>query len=106
VPQDKDLAPDVYSLRNDGGFAYSPTEPCDPLTEGSCQGTPPPPPTPGADPESSSFNGPGNPPAAKPKTCKKGQALKHGKCVKKPQKHKGKKKADKRAAKSNRGGSK
>ncbi|HEX3735058.1 MAG TPA: hypothetical protein VHU86_07860 [Solirubrobacterales bacterium] len=109
VPQDKDLAPDVYSLRTNGGFAYSPPEPCDPLTEGSCQGTPPTPPTPGADPESSSHNGPGNPTVSKPKKCKKGQVLKHGKCVKKPQKHKGKKgkkKAGKRAAKSSRGGSK
>jgi hypothetical protein len=101
VPQDRDTAPDIYDLRTDGGFAYFPPEPCDPLTENSCQGTPPPPPAQGADPASSSFSGPGNPAATvtKPPKCKKGQVRRKGRCVKR---HKS---AHKRAAKRDRGGS-
>jgi hypothetical protein len=97
VPQDQDGAPDIYDLRVDGGFPYSPPEPCDPLTENSCQGTPPPPPPPTPDPASARANGPGNPPVAalhnrKPK--------KHHRKKHKSHKHK----SHKRAAKRNRGG--
>ncbi len=109
VPQDQDQVKDIYDYRVEGGFPYSPVETCDPLSEGSCQGSPATPPTPGADPASGGFNGPGNPPAANPKKCKKGKVLRKGKCVKKPHKakhKKGKKKNGKRAAKHGQGGSK
>jgi sugar lactone lactonase YvrE len=101
VPQDRDTAPDIYDLRIDGGFAYFPPAPCDPLTENSCQGTPPAAPAAGADPASSTFSGPGNPAATvtKPPKCKKGQVRRKGRCIKR---HKS---VHKRAAKRNRGGS-
>jgi hypothetical protein len=96
VPQDQDGAPDIYDLRIDGGFPYSPPEPCDPLTENSCQGTPPPPPPPTPDPASARANGPGNPPVSAP----------HNRKPKKHQRKKHKHKSHKRAAKRNNGGAK
>jgi hypothetical protein len=95
VPQDQDSAPDMYDFRIEGGFPYFPPEPCDPLTEGSCQGTPPTPPAPGADPASGSFGGPGNPPTSPTKKP-------HKKHHKKKKHHR---KSHKRAN-SNRGGAK
>jgi hypothetical protein len=67
VPQDQDFQPDIYDFRLDGGFPYFPPEPCDPLSENSCQGTPPTPPPPTTDPASSTFTGPGNPAVSNPK---------------------------------------
>jgi hypothetical protein len=97
VPQDQDLSADLYDLHIDGGFPYFPPQPCDPLTENSCQGTPPAPPAAINDPASSTFSGPGNPavPGVKAKHPRK--ANKH---------HKHHKKAHKRAAKHNGGGAK
>jgi hypothetical protein len=98
LPVDGDGARDAYVIRVDGGFPnpVAPT-PCNPLSEGACQG-----------PASvaaaalaaatSSFSGPGNQgPAPK---CRKGQVRKRGGCVKAH-----KKKNQKRAS-HKRGGSK
>jgi hypothetical protein len=90
LPQDIDTARDAYLVRVDGGFPNPPPPPtpCDPLTEGACQG-PPSVPLGAPSPASNSFSGPGNP--AEPVKCRKGFVRKQGKCVKKPQKRKGKK---------------
>jgi hypothetical protein len=91
VPQDQDVQPDMYDLRIEGGFPYVPPQPCDPLTENSCQGTPPAPPAPTANPASSEFSGPGNPAVAP---------------VESHHKKRHHKKAHKRAAKHQGGGAK
>jgi hypothetical protein len=91
VPQDQDSQPDLYDLRIDGGFPYAPSEPCDPLAENSCQGTPPLPPPPTPDPASARATGPGNPPVSAAHR----KSKKH---------HKKKHKSRKRASGGNRGG--
>jgi hypothetical protein len=78
VGTDTDVLIDLYDARVGGGFVEAlPPSPCQ--GEG-CQPSPPPPPEP--PPPSSTFDGPGNP--ASPKSCKKNQVKKKGKCVKKP----------------------
>jgi hypothetical protein len=88
LPNDGDSTRDAYVARVDGGFPNPVAAiPCDPLSEGACQGPPssaPPiqaPATPG-------FSGPGNPAQT---ACKKSQVKKRGRCVprkQKPRKHK------------------
>jgi hypothetical protein len=76
---DGDTAADAYLARVDGGFPnpVAPV-PCDPLSEGACQGPATPPPLlPVA--ATGSHVGPGNP---KAQPCKKGKVRKRGRCVK------------------------
>jgi hypothetical protein len=98
LPQDGDSARDAYIVRVDGGFPNpAPAVPCNPLSEGACQGpaaAPPGIPT----PATPSFIGAGN---ERPVTCKKTQVRKRGKCVKAHHK----KKQHKRSS-NKRGGSK
>jgi hypothetical protein len=87
VPQDFDNTADLYDLRapHVPGEAVGPEpaaeqpQPCDPLA-GKCQGEPSAAPSPGADPGSKGFSGPGNPPIRK--ACRKGAVRVRGKCVK------------------------
>jgi len=87
VETDFDFAGDLYDFRRGGGFAPppQPSAPCDPAAD-RCQGaasTPPP----ASSPDSSEFNGPGNPVAKQPRPkCGKGKVRRHGKCVKKHRK--------------------
>jgi hypothetical protein len=82
LAEDGDAAKDVYLLRADGGFV--PPVPRLPCEGEACQGPPTPQPASrGAPSEAPSV---GNPPIPKP--CKKGQVKRHGKCVKKPARHK------------------
>ncbi len=103
LPQDGDGARDAYLARAGGGFANpAPTLPCDPLTEGACQGAssqrPASPPA-----STDSFSGPPN--LKQTPTCDKSFTRKHGRCVKKSKKQKKSKKSHKRAG-HKRGGSK
>ena len=97
--EDGDERFSIYDARIGGGFPEPPPNPvpCNPGTEGSCQG---PAGTPAAVPGSSSatFAGPENP---KPKqACKKGFVRKNGKCVKSQQKKHKKQKRKKKGSKS------
>jgi hypothetical protein len=111
APQDIDNVSDVYDLSVGGGFpaAVVPHE-CDPAAD-ECQGIPTPQPPAVTAPPSTDFHGAGNSPS-ETKKCHKGRVLRHGKCMKKPGKHKNahKKKAGNsgsaRTANSNRGGAK
>jgi hypothetical protein len=90
LPQDIENAAEIYDVRVDGGFPYTPpVYGCD---SGQCQGPQTPAPI-FAPPPSATFVGLGNPvqetagplpKSAKPATCKKGFVKKRGKCVKKP----------------------
>jgi hypothetical protein len=100
LPQDGDGTRDAYVLRADGGFPNPPPPPtpCDPLSEGACQG----PATIDASrrtPATPSFAGAGNQKA--PARCRKGQVRKRGSCVKQSKKPKQSKKRgnDKRGGK-------
>lgn len=85
VPADQDELTDVYDVRVDGGLAAQHAPPSGPCNSSElCKGAPPAPPQ-TALPGSATFQGPGNPSFKK---CKKGQVLKHDKCVKKTKKHK------------------
>jgi hypothetical protein len=97
---DTDQSGDVYDARVDGGFSFA-HESC---SGEVCQSPSPPPPT--ARNSGSGQPGPGNPP--QPKPCPKGKVKKHGKCVKKPKQHSGKKHHSKKhkRANSNSGGGK
>jgi hypothetical protein len=114
VAQDKDELVDVYDAKVGGGIPSQnqvPTVPCE--SEAGCRAAAAPNPPVSPTPASSSFHGEGNP---KPSpTCKKGQVRKHGKCMKKPKKHMGKKKpkqgkknkgkqSDRKAGKGKKGG--
>jgi hypothetical protein len=86
VPQDQNEKMDLYDARVDGGFPDVKSG----CTGSGCQGVPPAPPI-FATPSSVTFSGVGNlepPPVTaakskpKPKKCKRGFALKRGKCVK------------------------
>ncbi len=93
LPRDGDSAEDVYVARANGGFAEPVPPPvCQPLEAGACQGPPSPKPSSAPPPPT----GPsGN--VKGPRKCKKGQVRRKGKCVKKKQ---GKRKAGKRANRS------
>lgn len=87
--EDGDERLSVYDARIGGGFAEPPppSAPCDPNSEGSCQGPAQAPPAPGQA-ASAAFNGPGNPPerASKQKSKKKKKHAKK-KHAKKRKKH-------------------
>jgi hypothetical protein len=98
LPQDGDATRDAYVVRVNGGFPNplpAPT-PCDPLSEGACQGPTGTPPA-LAVPATPSVVGPGNQKA--PPKCRKGQVRKRGNCVKQRQ-------AKKKQSKHKRGSSK
>jgi hypothetical protein len=103
LPQDGDGTRDAYVVRADGGFPNQPPPPtpCDPLSEGACQG---PTSVPSAVPAvaTPSVVGPGNEKA--PARCRKGQVRKRGSCVKQSKKPKQKK--SKKRANDERGGKK
>jgi WD40-like Beta Propeller Repeat len=84
LPQDGDATRDAYVVRVDGGFPNPPPAPtpCDPLSEGACQGSPSGPRA-GISAGSPFFAGPGNQKA--PAKCRKGQVKKRGSCVKQRQ---------------------
>jgi hypothetical protein len=105
LPEDGDTARDAYLVRADGGFPVrSQAILCNPISEGSCQGSPSVKPS-GRVPSSNSFTGPGN--AAQPVSCKKNFVRRKGKCVKKHQKnaHHKKSKHHGRQSSKKRGGS-
>ncbi len=102
---DGDASPDIYALRENGGYRIPPPLPvCDPDQPGSCQGpVGAPPAVPGSVSEQGSL---GNPPKRKP--CPKGKVRRHGRCVPKHPRRRGKHKrahgtrrasVDRRAAK-------
>ncbi len=80
VPADRDQLFDIYDANEGGGLAsqhQEPTVPCG--SRQACQGGQVGAPE-WSSPGSSSFSGPGNPPAL-PAKCKKGFIKRHGKCV-------------------------
>jgi hypothetical protein len=96
TPSDGDDVADVYDARIGGGFSFAQNlcsgETCQPeRTQPLVQ-----------KPLGSEKTGPANP--KQPKPCPKGKARKHGKCVKKPHNHPGKKHRGKRAGHKQGGG--
>jgi hypothetical protein len=91
LPRDGDVAKDIYVARANGGFPEPPPPVfCNPLSEGSCQGTPPPAPPAGTPATAAPSQG-----NVKPsKKCKKGQVKRKGRCVKKKVKAKRKRAGD------------
>jgi hypothetical protein len=88
VPSDRDQLYDVYDAAVGGGLpSQNESPPVRCASQQACQG-PVAGSESGASPGSSSFNGSGNP--KKPPACKKGFVRRHGKCVKKGKKKKGK----------------
>jgi sugar lactone lactonase YvrE len=95
APQDTDSTLDLYDIRVNGGFPYSPPPPpCEPLAE-QCQRPPAAQPS-STNPATESVVGPGNRPAPKQTKCPKGKhkVTKKGKtrCVKRANSHKQRKK--------------
>jgi hypothetical protein len=102
-PADKDELIDLYDAREFGGFPGESTLAPSECQGEACQAVNPPPAEP--PPGSSTLNGQGN--GKQPKSCKKGQVKKKGKCVKahkpkhkKPGKHKKKSAPKHKAGKS------
>lgn len=89
LPQDQNSAGAIYDARVDGGFPTGASGP-GPCGGDACQGIPLPAP-PGPTIGSSGFFGPGNGASHHHrKRCGKGRRLKHGKCVRKRRKGRGK----------------
>jgi hypothetical protein len=97
TPADGDDLGDVYDARTGGGFSFAQAAPC---SGEACQS--PVAPRPASESSETERSREGNP--TQPKACPKGKVRKHGKCVKKPKRHSGKKHHGKKASHKQGGG--